>query len=308
MLILFVTWYALNCGYNVYNSYSKADMPLPLTLAIFQLLVGLVYAVPMWLLGLRKPPSLTIADIWKLMPVVLVNSIGHLTAQVAMSEKGGGSFTHVIKASEPVVSVLINLLWSGVFVPPMAALSLLPITYGVAYASTLGDLSPAKMSIELTTLAAKMAMISNICFAIRSLLRSNLSKDFKTKANLHPANDHAVITILTLVLVLPIMAVLEGPTALSTFDSLDDIGRQRFLLNMGVCGMCWYLYNEIQNVVLGSLGPVPTAVGNTLKRVVIFVALYLFTEGETFPVPKIVGCSIAVAGCLAFAVFKSMGK
>jgi hypothetical protein len=63
------------------------------------------------------------------------------------------------------------------------------------------------------------------------------------------------------------------------------------------------MYNEMQNKVLGSLGPVPTAVGNTLKRVAIFVALYFFTAGETFPMPKIIGCAIAVAGCLAFAVF-----
>jgi len=61
----------------------------------------------------------------------------------------------------------------------------------------------------------------------------------------------------------------------------------------------------VQNVVLGSLGAVPTAVGNTLKRVVIFVALFYFTDGETFPYPKIFGCAVAVAGCLAFAVFNS---
>ena len=60
----------------------------------------------------------------------------------------------------------------------------------------------------------------------------------------------------------------------------------------------------MQNIVLSSLGPVPTAVGNTLKRVVIFVALYFFIPGETFPVPKIIGCAIAIAGCLAFAIFE----
>ena len=69
--------------------------------------------------------------------------------------------------------------------------------------------------------------------------------------------------------------------------------------------MSFYLYNEMQNIVLASLGPVPTAVGNTLKRVVIFIALYFFTEGETFPVPKIIGCAIAVTGCLFFAIFDS---
>jgi hypothetical protein len=73
----------------------------------------------------------------------------------AMFEKGGGSFTHVIKASEPVVSVLLGLALMGIVPKPLTALSLLPITYGVAYASTLGQLNIATMSKELTSKAAK---------------------------------------------------------------------------------------------------------------------------------------------------------
>lgn len=93
------------------------------------------------------------------------------------------------------------------------------------------------------------------------------------------------------------------PAITDKFNGLAD--QQTFLTNAAVCGICYYFYNEMQNIVLGSLGAVPTAVGNTLKRVVIFVALYFFTTGETFPMPKIVGCGIAIAGCLAFAVFDS---
>ena len=96
-----------------------------------------------------------------------------------MFQKGGGSFTHVIKASEPVVSVILGLLINGAVPKPLTALSLLPITYGVAYASTLGKIDVGNMSRELSTMAAKMAMISNVCFALRSILRGKLSKDFK---------------------------------------------------------------------------------------------------------------------------------
>lgn len=69
--------------------------------------------------------------------------------------KGGGSFTHVIKASEPVVSVILGLIINGIVPRPFTAVSLLPITYGVAYASTLGQLDVSTMSRELTTKAAK---------------------------------------------------------------------------------------------------------------------------------------------------------
>jgi hypothetical protein len=37
----------------------------------------------------------------------------------------------------------------------------------------------------------------------------------------------------------------------------------------------------------------------------ILLRRYLFTAGETFPTPKVVGCAIAIAGCLAYAIFDS---
>lgn len=65
-------------------------------------------------------------------------------------------FLHiVIKASEPVVSVILGLIVNGIVPKPLTAASLLPITYGVAYASTLGQLDAKTMSKELTTKAAK---------------------------------------------------------------------------------------------------------------------------------------------------------
>lgn len=149
-----------------------------------------------------------------------------------------------------------------------------------------------------------MAMGSNIGFALRSIYRKNLPADFKTRTNLDPANEHAVTTLLSFVLLVPFVLAFEHlPDMVQAVSGLAD--KASFLKNLGMCGMCFYLYNEMQNKVLGSLGPVPTAVGNTGKRVAIFVALYLFTAGETFPLPKVVGCAIAVAGCLAFAIFDS---
>ena len=264
--------------------------------------VGLLYAVPLWFLKIRKVPNLTFNDVKAMLPIAILNAFGHAAAVVAMFEKGGGSFTHVIKASEPVVSVLLNFLVMGIVPRPLTALSLLPVSYGVAYASTLGDLNPQSFGKELTTKAAKMAMVSNFAFAMRSILRKNLPSDFKTRTNLDPGNDVAVTTILSMIILIPVVLYFEG--ANGVIKAVSNVKNQgAFALNVGVCGMSFYLYNEMQNFVLSSLGPVPTAVGNTLKRVAIFVALYYFTKGETFPAAKIVGCAIAIAGCLSFAIF-----
>jgi len=136
-------------------------------------------------------------------------------------------------------------------------------------------------------------------------VQRGLPKDFATRTNLDAANEHCMTTLLSFLLLIPLALYAEGTASLSKgYDALPN--KNAFLMDTAICGMCWYLYNEMQNKVLSSLGPVPTAVGNTLKRVAIFVALYYFTAGETFPLPKIIGCAIAIAGCLAFAVCDSM--
>jgi len=304
LVILFTLWYGFNAGYNVFNAFMKTDFQKPWTSSTAQLLVGTLYVVPQWLAGVRALPKLTTEDMKLLLPIAALNAFGHTSAVIAMFEKGGGSFTHVIKASEPVVSVALNFLINKVVPKPLTALSLLPITYGVAYASTLGKLNFATMSKELTTKAAKLAMFSNVAFSLRSILRRNLPKDFKSRTNLDASNEHAVTTTLSFAIMVPFVLAFESPSSIvSAFSAVAN--KKALLTNTFVCGMCFYLYNEMQNEVLGSLGPVPTAVGNTLKRVVIFVALYFFTAGETFPLPKVVGCAIAIAGCLGFAIFDS---
>jgi drug/metabolite transporter (DMT)-like permease len=155
LVALFFLWYGFNAAYNVFNALMKRDFKFPLTTATAQLLIGLVYALPLWIFGARKVPSFSTKDLTTLLPIAFLNTLGHTATVCATFEKGGGSFTHVIKAAEPVVSVLLNLIVSGIIPKPLTSISMLPISYGVAYASTLGKLSVDTMSTELTTKAAK---------------------------------------------------------------------------------------------------------------------------------------------------------
>ena len=152
---LFVLWYGFNAAYNVYNAFIKRDFQYPWATSTLQLFVGLFYVAPLWLFGLRKAPKLSFNDLKQIFPIAVLNALGHASTVNAMFEKGGGSFTHVIKASEPVVSVFLNLIVLKIVPKPLTAASLLPITYGVAYASTLGQLDAKTMASELTTKAAK---------------------------------------------------------------------------------------------------------------------------------------------------------
>lgn len=157
LLGVVIAWYAFNTAYNVYNQYCKMEVPSPWINSSLQLAVGLVYALPMYALGLRASPKLQLRDLWDLAPIVALNAFGHTASVFAMFEKGGGSLTHVIKASEPVVVVLLSLLITGVSAmpKPLTALTLVPIVYGVAYAATGGNLDAATVAKDLGTTAAR---------------------------------------------------------------------------------------------------------------------------------------------------------
>ncbi len=113
LLFTFVVWYGFSATYNVFNAYSKVDLQLPYANASIQLGVGLLYALPLWLMGVRSIPSLSLEDLIKMTPIALLNIVGHVLTVNATFQKGGGSFTHVIKASEPVVNVVLAFFMYG---------------------------------------------------------------------------------------------------------------------------------------------------------------------------------------------------
>jgi len=56
----FALWYIFNIGYNIYNKKSLNLAPnLTWTIGLLQLVLGLVYVLPLWLGGFRVPPKLT---------------------------------------------------------------------------------------------------------------------------------------------------------------------------------------------------------------------------------------------------------
>ena len=89
LVLLFIVWYAFNAGYNVYNAHCKALGMFPITIAFLQLLVGLVYALPLWM-TVRKVPTLRLMDFVQLFPIAALTAVGHTCTVIATFQKGGG--------------------------------------------------------------------------------------------------------------------------------------------------------------------------------------------------------------------------
>jgi len=293
----FALWYLFNIGYNIYNKKALNALPIPYTMATLQLFVGIPYVAVLWATGLRKAPKLSVDNVKTLIPVSLGHLGTHIGAVVSLGA-GAVSFTHIIKASEPVVSAALSFVLLGAVSSWQTYLTLLPIVGGVALASL--------KELSFTWVGFIAAMGSNLSSALRGILAKK-TMGAGVGENMTEANLYAVLTILAFIAILPISLALESPAAVSACISkaLASGLTPGYLWTQSIlAGAFYYLYNEVAFLALGRVNPVTHAVGNTIKRVVIIVASVI-----AFKTPisglGIIGSSIAIMGTLLYSLAKS---
>jgi solute carrier family 35 protein E1 len=293
----FALWYLFNIGYNIYNKKALIALPIPYTMATLQLFVGIPYVALLWATGLRKAPKLSKDNIKTLIPVSLGHLGTHIGAVVSLGA-GAVSFTHIIKASEPVVSAALSAVLLGAVYSPITYLTLLPIVGGVALASL--------KELSFTWIGFIAAMGSNLSSALRGILAKK-TMGAGVGENMTEANLYAVLTIIAFIFILPISFAVEPPAAIMGAINTALAGgfTAKYLWTMSIlAGAFYYLYNEVAFLALGRVNPVTHAVGNTVKRVVIIVASVIAFKTPISTL-GVVGSSIAIAGTLLYSLAKS---
>jgi len=291
----FALWYLFNIGYNIYNKQALNALAFPWTIATIQMATGILYFVPLWLLGLRKAPKLSVADLKTLLPIALCHTGVHVGAVIALGA-GAVSFAHIVKASEPVVTCGANALLLGEVLPMKVYATLLPIIGGVAIASM--------KELSFTVLALASAMLSNVSSSLRGVLSKKTMSGKKIGENLDAQNLYAVLTAMSTLILIPMMLAVEGTGFFPAFKAAVAGGSftnksLSTLLLLG--GATYYLYNEVAFLALGKVNPVTHAVGNTIKRVVIIVASVVAFK-TPMSTGSIIGSSIAILGTLLYSL------
>merc|ERR1719261_1571783 len=134
ILSYFMLWYVLNIGYNIYNKQALNALPLPWTFGLIQMFAGIPYVAFLWATGLRTPPKLSFENVVTLTPSAVCHLGTHIGAVLSLGA-GAVSFTHIVKASEPVVSAAMAALLMGKVYSVPKYLTLIPIIGGVGIAS-----------------------------------------------------------------------------------------------------------------------------------------------------------------------------
>lgn len=297
----FALWYLFNIAYNIYNKQALNVLDFPWTIATIQMATGILYFVPMWLLGLRKAPKLSFSELKTLFPIALCHTGVHVGAVIALGA-GAVSFAHIVKASEPVVTCLMNYLFLGQVLPLPVYLTLLPIIGGVAIASM--------KELSFTVLALASAMLSNVSSSARGVLSKKTMSGKKIGENLDAQNLYAVLTAMSTAVLIPLMLGIEGTGFFSAFKdtvALGDFTSKSLAALLALGGASYYAYNEVAFLALGKVNPVTHAVGNTIKRVVIIVASVVAFK-TPMSTGSIIGSSIAIAGTLLYSLAMNASK
>lgn len=290
-------WYLANIVYNILNKKMLNAVPLPWTMATAQLGAGILYILPVWLLRLRAAPRINRDHIKNLTGIATCHTLGHVMTVISLGA-GAVSFTHIVKAAEPLFSTLMSALILKSTFPWQVYATLVPIIVGVSMASF--------SELTFSWISFLNAMGSNTAFSLRAIF-SKMAMNKPQGENMTPPNLYAVLTIISFLGLLPITLLVEGKQIASGFRAgIKAYGgdEQKFWLHFATCGLSYYLYNEVAFLALGQVHPITHAVANTIKRVVIMVASVV-AFGTKLRGMSIVGSTIAILGTLLYSLAKN---
>ena len=280
---------------------------------------GLFYLVPVWGLGFRPAPKLDARTGKDIAVIAFLHLVGHFGAVLSMS-LGAVSFTHIVKAAEPVFSTVLSGLILGKWAAWQVNLCLVPVILGVMIASVKLTFDPFAVELgDFNVHAFAGAMVSNLAFALRSIYMKKMD-DTPAKAaackasNLTSDNIYAAYTIVAFFMAIPLAIFVDGQALSDKWNSiavgnefgvptLSPAGMYRLTEVHLITGLFFYLYNEASSLALGNLDGVAHAVCNTVKRVIIMIAMSFFDKPLT--PQKWAGAGIAIGGTLVYTLVKT---
>lgn len=294
-----VLWYAFNIVYNISNKKVLTWFPMPWFVSWVQLLIGVLYVIPLWLLRLRKKPIVPKEALKAMLPISLGHVVGHVSTVVSLGAVAV-SFTHVVKSMEPFVNVVGSAIFLNSIFPFPVYASLLPVVAGVVMASV--------SEVSFTWLGFLSAMTSNFAFTARNIF-SKLSLNKPKGENMGPANLFAVLSVMSTILLAPFALIIDHPAKLmaawktATVGATAVVTAPKLLAGLLISGLFFYLYQEVAFKALDSVHPITHAVANTVKRVVIIItSVFVFqnpiTKANAF------GSAIALSGVMLYSITK----
>ena len=286
--VLFSLWYFFNIVFNVYNKSTLNVFPYPWLISTLQLAATSIWMLVVWATGIQEKPKVSKAFLIAVLPVAFFHMVGHVSACVSFS-KMAVSFTHVIKAAEPVFSVILSGPLLGATYSPAVWASLIPIVIGCSMA--------AMKEVSFSISGFNGAMISNIAMVLRNITSKKQLNDFKA---IDGINLYGILGIVGLFYLAPAAVYMEGSQwAAGWSAAVAKVGAEKLYQMLFLSGVFYHLYNQVSYQALTGISPVTFSVGNSLKRVAVIVASVIYFRNPVSPL-NAAGSALALLGAYLY--------
>lgn len=304
IIFLFVIWFVFGSFANVYckNFLIKEGSPIILTLG--QYCMGIMITSIVLLLGNPSgkdiiPKSLPVDSKTKINNVgisqlftlndksrklvffvCILNGMGHLMTNWSMNAVAV-SFTHTIKAAEPIFTVILSVVALNESVSRTMYLSLIPITIGIILATT------TELSYTHTGLFA--AMMSNLLFSTRNIYSKQLQ------------NNQFSSWILFWILSVSGALLMSFIFIFATILRIDiSFPIESALSSLFLASFFHAIYNLVSFMILARVASLTHSIGNAMRRVFIiyFSVIWFHTP---LSILNILGTLLACFGVLLYA-------
>lgn len=254
----------------------------------YQFLIGSAVGLA-WFLATRTKIDTSRETLLAVLPLAMVHTVGNLLTNVSLGMVAV-SFTHTIKACEPLFSVLLSALFLGEGADPWVLATLIPIIGGVAGASF------SEASFNWPGFIS--AMGSNITFQSRNVFSKKfMTPEIKEKVPAPPTTSgvHAtgppsvreqavsgnasvlqvggsiglftLMTMMSFCLLAPFAVLKEGlPFTPAAMVANGVLQPEVLMQKATVAALMFHLYQQVSYMILARVSPVTHSIGNCIKR------------------------------------------
>lgn len=308
----FIFWYLGNYYYNIFNKETlntietqDPNANIVITIATLQLGIGVLYSIFLWTVpDSRVFPKITLNDVYVMLPSGTFSALAHILSVVSLS-LGGVAFVQIVKASEPVFSALIGMLFYGKSVSNHRWICLFIIVIGVCVSSIKTD-TKGHIEMDFNVYSMYTAVLSNIFASFKgaeSKKIMDMSDGIMTRLG-NVSNQYSIMNIISFTVSLPIIFVAEG----SQLNILKNHLKNNHIFIMLIAsGFTFYVYNELSTMVLKRVSALTQSVANTAKRVIIIIGSSIVFN-ENMSGLKAVGCTMCIIGVFMDSIIDDIVK
>eukprot|EP00055_Hartaetosiga_balthica_P014335 m.78154 g.78154 ORF g.78154 m.78154 type:complete len:362 (-) comp8564_c0_seq1:1624-2709(-) len=288
LLGIAIVWYTASFFTDTFNKKVQGIIQIPITLTFCQFFIGgIMSSIPLRVFNVWYFKPLRKDEMSKLIPIALCWCAGFVLTNMSLGNTDV-SFTHSVKATEPVWLVAIATFFFAQSYSWKIWLSLIPIVGGIIMIAT--------TELHFSILGFALSASSTCFFVLRSIFAKRI---FASKL-VDNVNLFYYMSWMAAIFTFPLALIFEGDKLLTLLDVMPAEGWMYLALN----GLLHYTYCQSAMTYLTKATALTYTITNTFRRFVVIVfAIILF--GKQVTQSNVIGMGVLMVGVFSYAYLKA---